>query len=234
MNTPHTETRATRSWDRTTVLLRCGVVAGPLFVAAFLLEGATRADYHPLRHPVSSLQLGGTIGWTQVANFIVAGLLMLGFAIGVRPALRASGRDSVWAPLLIGAAGIGLIGSGIFLTDPVSGYPPGTPAISDYTWHGALHDLCAAPTFLGWPAACLIFARRFAGWGQRGWAIYSAASGVLFAALFILTSQALSQTPGLVDIGGLLQRSTVTIGWTWLTLLAIHLLKTSNPTYQPH
>jgi uncharacterized protein DUF998 len=230
MNAPQADAPATRSQQRTTMLLRCGVLAGPLFVTAFLLEGATRADYHPLRHPVSTLQLGETIGWTQTANFIIAGLLTLGFALGIRPALRASERDSTWGPLLIGAVGIGLIGSGLFLTDPVSGYPPGTPAISDYTWHGALHDLFSAPTFLGWPVACLVFARRFVGWGQRGWAIYSAASGVLFTAMFILTSQAFSQTPDLVDIGGLLQRSTITIGWIWLTLFAIHLLKTSNPT----
>jgi hypothetical protein len=81
---------ATRSRERTTILLPCGVVAGPLFVAAFLVEGATRADYDPLRHPVSSLQLGGTIGWTQIANFIIAGLLTLGFALGVRSALWPS------------------------------------------------------------------------------------------------------------------------------------------------
>lgn len=125
---------------------------------------------------------------------------------------------------------IGLIGAGIFRTDPVSGYPPGTPAISDYTWHGALHDLFSALTFLGWPAACLVFARRFAGWGQRGWAAYSATTAALFATAFVLTSQGFSQSSGLVDLAGLLQRITVTIGWTWLTLLAIHLLRTTPTT----
>ncbi|TCO59571.1 DUF998 domain-containing protein [Actinocrispum wychmicini] len=215
---------ASRTW--TTRLLRCGVVAGPLFVTAFLLEGATRADYHPLRHPVSTLELGGTIGITQVANFIVGGSLMLCFALGLRRTLRARHRPSTWGPLLIGAAAIGLIGAGIFISDPVSGYPPGTPGASPYSWHGALHDLFSVPTFLGWPVACLVFARRFAGWRQPRWAIYSAATAVLFAIAFVLTSQGFGQTPGLVDIGGLLQRLTITIGWTWLTLLAVHLLKT--------
>ena len=42
----------------TKTLLVCGVIAGPLFVVAFLVEGATRAHYDPLRHPVSSLALG--------------------------------------------------------------------------------------------------------------------------------------------------------------------------------
>jgi hypothetical protein len=72
---------------KTRTLLACGVIAGPLFVGAFLLEGATRADYDPLRHPLSSLALGD-FGWTQIANFIVAGLLTLAFSIGLRRARR--------------------------------------------------------------------------------------------------------------------------------------------------
>ena len=43
-------------WTRR--LLRCGLAAGPVFTATFLLEGATRDGYRPLRHPVSSLALG--------------------------------------------------------------------------------------------------------------------------------------------------------------------------------
>jgi Protein of unknown function (DUF998) len=39
-------------------LFVCGVVAGPLFVLVFLIEGAMTPDYDPLRHPVSSLALG--------------------------------------------------------------------------------------------------------------------------------------------------------------------------------
>jgi len=42
------------NWTRG--LLRCGLAAGPAFAAAFLVEGAIRADgYQSLRHPVSSL-----------------------------------------------------------------------------------------------------------------------------------------------------------------------------------
>ncbi|MGH3184154.1 MAG: DUF998 domain-containing protein [Streptosporangiaceae bacterium] len=48
-------------------LLYCGAAAGPLFVAVFVVEGARRAGYKPLRHPVSSLSLGPH-GWVQVAT----------------------------------------------------------------------------------------------------------------------------------------------------------------------
>jgi hypothetical protein len=126
--------------------------------------GATRAHYSPLRHPVSSLELG-ECGWTQRANFLVAGLLKLAFAIGLRLALRPLG-GSTWGPLLVGAHAIGLLGAGIFVTDPVSGYPPGTPdQLQTYgSAHAALHDLFSIATFVGLPIACLILARRFAGW----------------------------------------------------------------------
>src|SRR5919107_4145856 len=81
-------------------LLACGAIAGPLFVIAFLFEGATRANYDSLRHPVSSLALGD-YGWVQSASFVVAGLLTLAFFVGLRRALE-QGKGSTWGPLLVG------------------------------------------------------------------------------------------------------------------------------------
>jgi hypothetical membrane protein len=222
---------------RSRTLLVCGAIAGPLFTAAWILEGATRAHYNPLRHPVSSLELGGEFGWTQRANFVVAGLLTLAFAIGLRRALQPLG-GSTWGPLLVGAHAIGLLGAGIFVTDPVNGYPPGTPDhLQTFgSVHAALHDLLSVGTFVGLPIACLVMARRFASWGQRGWALYSAATGVVLMVTFVLTSMAFNQVEPLVAFGGLFQRATATLGWTWLTLLAVHLLRgllqppTSRPT----
>jgi Protein of unknown function (DUF998) len=63
-------------------LLRCGVAAGPVFAAVFLLEGGLRDGYRPLRHPVSSLALGPR-GWIQAGNFAVAGTLVLAAAAGL-------------------------------------------------------------------------------------------------------------------------------------------------------
>ena len=71
----------------TKALLACGAIVGPLFVVGFLFIGATRANYDPLRHPVSSLALGD-YGWVQSANFVVAGLLTLALSVGLRRALR--------------------------------------------------------------------------------------------------------------------------------------------------
>lgn len=209
---------------KTKRLLTGGAIAGPLFVITFLIEGATRADYNPLRHPVSSLALGD-FGWIQVLNFIVAGLLTLIFAIGLRLALRPQ-RGSTWGPLLVAIWGIGLLGAGVFITDPVSGYPPGTPdLLLNPTTHGALHDQFSLIGFAALTVACFVFSYRFAAAGQWGWVFYSVITGILFPVGIVLASAAFSQNPSLVAFGGLLQRMTVTIGWTWLTLLAVHLLK---------
>jgi hypothetical protein len=209
----------------TKALLACGAAAGPLFTLAWAVEGATRPGYHPLRHPVSSLELGDR-GWTQRVSFLVAGGLTLASAVGLRRALRPLG-GSTWGPLLVAAHGVGLVGAGVFITDPVSGYPPGSP--DRLQGHGSaqavLHDLFSIGTFVGLPAACLVLARRFAGRGRRGWARYSAATGVTFLAGFVLSSMAFNQDERLVEVGGLLQRATVTLGWTWLTLLDIDLLR---------
>ncbi|MEV4427452.1 DUF998 domain-containing protein [Streptomyces sp. R-07] len=118
------------------VLLAYGVAVGPLFTVVYLLAGAMRADYKPLRHPVSSLALGRA-GWVQTANFLFAGLLSLFFAVG----LWRIG-PSRWGAVLIGVWAVGLLGAGIFRTDPVSGYPPGTPdQLQRSTPAGGAHDL---------------------------------------------------------------------------------------------
>ncbi len=74
-------------------LLAAGALACVVFIGAFLIEGATRTAYDPLRHPVSSFEFGDH-GWTQRAKFIVTGVLTLGFVSGLRDALRPMGGSS--------------------------------------------------------------------------------------------------------------------------------------------
>ena len=62
---------------------------------------------------------------------------------------------------------------------------------------------------------------------QGGWAVYSAVSGVCFVVLFTLSLAGTGQEGGLGEVAGLLQRIAVTIGLTWLTLLAGHLMRGS-------
>ena len=204
---------------KTKMLLTCGVIAGPLFVITFLMEGATRANYNPLRHPVSSLALGD-FGWMQFANFVITGLLLLSFAIGLRRTLR----PAFWRPLLVGLVGISLIGAGIFLTDPINGYPPGTPLIlTEYSEHGRLHDLFGIVTFLGLPITCFVFSFGFVRGRKYGWAAYSVVSGSAMFVFFVLAGMGFSQVPGYSDFAGVFQRLSIISGFGWLSLLTIHL-----------
>ena len=72
----------------------------------------------------------------QMTNFIVCGALVLGFAIGLGRVLR-TGRGSTWGPILLGIFGLCLIGAGLFVTDPLLGYPPRASSTikEDDVWH---------------------------------------------------------------------------------------------------
>jgi hypothetical protein len=214
-------------------LLRCGVAAGPVFVAVFLAEGGVRDGYRPLRHPVSSLALGSR-GWIQAGNFAVAGTLMLAGAAGLaRAGDPATGSRA--APALIGAAGAGLICSAVFTTDPVSGYPPGTPdALTRPSRNGAAHNLAAVPVFAGLPAAALVCGWRSWRAGQRGFALYGAGTAVTMLATMALAGAGFGQSPRLVNLGGLFQRASIITGFGWLTARSARALQHAPPATAPH
>src|SRR5437868_7761498 len=105
--------------------LWAGIIGPPLFVATFLIEGATRRGYDPIRLQVSYLSLGDQ-GWIQIANFCLSGVLAIFFAWGLRQALQ-SGRGSLLGPVLMAGYGVGLIGAGGLGAYAAYGSAPGTP-----------------------------------------------------------------------------------------------------------
>ena len=158
-------------------LLFCGIVAGPLFIGASLAQAFTRTGFDLARHPISLLGLG-SLGWVQIANFVTCGVLYVLGAVGLRAALRP-GRSQRWGPLFIGITGVGLIVAGLFTTDPGAGFPPGAPAGAPaMSWHGMLHEVGFLLSFVGAIGACLVFARRYAALGRRGWAVAAVATVV--------------------------------------------------------
>lgn len=200
------------------VLLISGVLVGPLFTVLWALGGLLATGYDPMRHPISAIAIGD-IGWIQVVNFLVSGTLLLSFAAGLR-LLRPS--ISVWGPVLIGLAGIGLIGAGIFPVDPVNGFPPGAPLVpTERSTVGVLHDLFAAPFLFGLPISCLVFARSFGKRGQRGWVVFSLASGLTTFVVLLLAKM----VPDPLATLGLFQRIPILVTFVWLTLLAIHVVR---------
>jgi hypothetical protein len=122
-----------------------------------------------------------------------------------------------------------MIGAGYFVTDPGLGYPPGAVTPATPSGHGLLHGLFSLVGFASLIAAGIVLARRFTldpAW--HGWSLYSVltASGVLV--FFVLTGVATaSADPN--SPAGLLQRIMVIIGWVWVALLAIQLLRKGAP-----
>jgi hypothetical protein len=206
------------SGDLTRILLACGAVAGPLYLAVALAQGLTREGFDFSRHAVSLLS-NGELGWIQITNFLVAGLLVIAGAAGMRRALGGS-QGGTWGPYLLGLYGLGLIGAGIFPADPASGFPPGTPArASELSVHGLLHFTSGGIGFLGLVAACFVSARRFAALRQGGWAVYSATTGVVFLAAFFGIASGSGQS-GII----LAFWIATVLAWIWITLLAIRVM----------
>jgi Protein of unknown function (DUF998) len=198
---------------RTRALLACGVLAGLLWVVVALLQAFTREGFDFRRHPISVLS-NGDLGWIQITSFVVSGLLFVASAVGVRRALHP-GRGGTWGPLLIGIVGVGMIAAGFFVADPADGFPPGTPPGRPATlsWHGVLHFVANGVAFIALIALCFVLARRFAGRQERGWTVYSTATGVVFLAVWLALSARPENDAVTVAFG-----VSVLHGVTWLSL----------------
>jgi hypothetical protein len=207
----------------TRALLTGGIVGPALFVVVFVVAGATRADYDPMRQFVSLLMLSDG-GWVLIVSFVITGLLILGAAVGFRRVLWP-GIGARWAPIGIGLAGIGFIVAGIFPTDALQGYPSGTPPGFPLTasWHAALHVTGALLFFGGLPLAAIVLARRFAAAGEPALAGYSLVSGLGMFLFNIVTSGSPGSAGFVPDIAGLLQRISIVLGLAWLAVVSLRL-----------
>ncbi|MQB01401.1 MAG: DUF998 domain-containing protein [Actinobacteria bacterium] len=197
----------------TETLLIVGMAAAVVFVAVFLIEGALRPGYDPTYHTVSQLSVGDR-GWIQIANFLLMGVAMFAFAVGVNRTLNAA-----IGAVLLAVFGLGAIASGVFVTDPMRGYPPGAPtgAAASVTLHSKLHDAVAPPMFLAIFGACLTLAGRLDG----PWRLYTVLTAIVGLALTIGTALAYQRDAANL---GLIQRALLLVYWSWIVLLGIHLL----------
>jgi hypothetical protein len=196
----------------------CGAVAGPLFVVAFTAIGAARRGYDWRRHPVSSLAIGRH-GWRQRTNFIVAGVLYSCAAAGLGCSdRRRIGPPTV--PALVAGVGIGLIGSGLFVTDYVGDLPieahPSRP-----TRAGQLHNLCGIPVFVGIPVAGLVSAATAVRGRDYRWACYSAGSSTAMVGSLVLFGAAIRGQSRLRGKSGVFQRISIATGLGWLSALSL-------------
>ena len=211
---------AAATCDRTTSVTRSllgyGVIAGPFYVIVSLGQALTRTGFDLSRHEWSLLA-NGSLGWIQIANFVLTGAMTVAFAAG----LSRAGQQV--AARLIAVFGLGMVGAGIFRADPSLGFPPGTPdGPGAVSWHGLLHFVCAGIGFACMIAACLVMARRFARTGDRGWAGFSAVTGVAFLGAFIGVASSGSGSPALIYTF----IAAVVLVFAWIAALAVRLYRT--------
>jgi hypothetical protein len=206
-------------------LLYAGVIGPPLFIIVFITEGLTRPGYSAWRNYVSQLATGPG-GWVQVVNFFVFGTLVLCFALGLRMAIKGK-PGSIGGPILMGLFGVALLIAGAFVTDPGLGYPVGARQV--HTAHGVIHALAGLAAFSLLAAASFVMAWHFGSEaGSRRWTLYSLAVGTLIVVFFIASQAAAAGDASGVspsDPTGFFQRIAIIGGWTWITAVALHLLR---------
>ena len=198
-----------------------GALAAPLFVVVAVFEIFTRQGFDLRRHDLSLLS-NGDLGWIQITNFIVTGLLLIGAASGMRNLIR-SGRASSWGPPLVALFGLGWLGAGAFVADPMNGFPPGTPLglPAHPSWHSWMHLISGSVAFIALIAACFVFARRFASLRERWWAVYSVFTGIVVLTAFAGISTGSQQLSVGFFIAGVL-------ALLWVSALSVRLIVESR------
>lgn len=206
-------TRVTKS------LLGYGVLAGPFYVTVSLVQAFTRDGFDLRRHSWSLLS-NGSLGWIQISNFVLTGLMVLAATVGLRRALHP-GTGTRWVPRLVGVYGGCLVAAGALRADPALGFPAGTPdGPGAVSWHGAGHLVAGGIGFLCVIAATFVLARRFTQERHRGWAVYSRASGIVFLGGFAGIASG-NNAPGVTLF---FVAAVVTI-WAWLAAVSLRLYR---------
>jgi hypothetical membrane protein len=171
---PAARTTTVATSGRTTrAQLTALAVAGPLWAAVSLTQAATREGFDLVRHPLSALSTG-SLGWLQITNFLLCGVLLVAGAAGLRRAI-----SSRWAPRLVRVGGLGMAAAGVLVMDPAGGYPIGAPEGMPpaMSWHSIGHMVAGTITFIALIAGCYVLARHYAAAGARGLSIAAAVAG---------------------------------------------------------
>lgn len=173
---PHTDigprTAAARR-PGTGLFLLAGVLGGLMVTVISLLLAVIEPGFDIRRHANSLLVLGNW-GWLQTLDFILYGVLLIVFAVGVWRVTRPRTSGTIAA---VGVGCYGLFGGvvvGLNPAAPMFGFPPGArsdaPGFDELALAPKIHWVAGLIGFLGMTVACFAFARYFAAERSRGWA----------------------------------------------------------------
>jgi hypothetical protein len=204
-------------------LLGYGVVAGPFYLVVGLAQAVLRDGYDITRHDLSLLANGPT-GWVQIVNLVVTGLMTVAAAIGMRRSLRTlgGGPGSIWGPRLLAGYGVGLVGAGVFVADPMNGFPSGTPdgPPAATSIGGIGHLVLGALGFACLIAACFVLAQHYRAQRRARMTWFSRVTGLVFLVAFLGIASG-SAAP-VVVLGFW---AAVILAWAWLAAVSIDLYR---------
>jgi hypothetical membrane protein len=200
-------------------------IAGPIiFGVVGLVQSVLRQDHSLVEHPISALAAGNS-GWIQNVNFLLFGLLMIAFAVGLHLGVRPSRSGWVGLAFLV-LSGIGLMWGGVF---------PATDSAGAFDENRVLHIPGFIMTFLGGGIGLVVISRRMA--RDPRWksvATYALATGITMLVL-ILVGGGLVRPPGapLHAWFGLFQWVLLAVWFPCTIILALRLLRLARAADVP-
>jgi hypothetical protein len=211
---------------------RCILAGSALYFGVIMLEGLLRPDYQATTMFISELELGSR-GFVQMVNFVVFGLSILIFAMGVAFAFGKTRAGRIGVTLLM-IIGLCEVASGVFVIDPVpvSGVTFSPVGIGPHhmSFHSKFHYVVSSLAFFLAPICVFffVFADRFvkdATWQAfRRWSLvlgFAMASGLILMKLATMPPPSNPIQPW----RGLIQRAMILPFVVWLFAFGVVLLK---------
>ena len=207
-----------------TALAAAGIAGPIIFASVALVHSLLRSDHSLVAHPISALAAGPS-GWVQNVNFLLFGILMIAYAMGLHLGVRYSRAGVVGVAFLV-LSGVGLMWGGVF---------PATDATGAFDGERLLHIPGFVMTFLGGGIGLILISRRMARdprW--KGLATYALATGIAMLVL-IVGGGGLVRPPGapLHAWFGLFQWVLLAVWLPCTVVLALRLLNLARAADAP-
>jgi len=200
--------------EKKRIFALCGIIAPILFTFLVIVASFLRTDYNQIYNFVSDLGVG-PYSIIQNVNFVIFGLLVIVFSLGLRSGLSVSQGRALKAGIwFVTIFGLGVLFAGVFPEDYLSGVP---------------HNLVSATAFLTIIAAQLLIWKGLKNadnyiWGK--YRTYSLISGLLSIVLLLVLRVAIGG-----DYQGLVQRLFLAVPWIWIEVTGIKLYLMAKKEY---
>jgi hypothetical protein len=198
-----------------------GILAPIIFVGVFMVEGAIRKGYNPKSMYISALSLSNR-GWIQIANFLVLGLFLFIFTLGLSKEFQ-TGKASRGGVITLYIISVLFFISGPFVMDPAD-----TPA-NQMSIHGLIHGIAGGIVFLLMPIIIFIFLRRILSdikWQSfRWWTLVLAIIEALGVIVFTYVSKIPIEQNAYINSLGLFQRIALIPFMVWVLIFGIEMLR---------